>query len=83
MELIDEIVLLVDDKLRDSTVALRLQKIINDDKELRQEYIIQKSIKNLLSERLAGCKSPVCTCAKLRTRIECEIKNSSSNKKLL
>jgi hypothetical protein len=81
MELIDEIVLLVDNKLNDTKIVQRLEKLINDDKHLREEYIIQKSVKNLLNERLAGCKQNVCTCAKLKNRIEYEIKNIPYNKK--
>lgn len=82
MELIDEITSLVDNELKDFLIADRLKKLIHEDKNLRREYLIQISIKNLLNRRLACCKPPACLCRKLKSRIDNEIKNSASNKKI-
>lgn len=81
MELVDEITSFVDNELKDSEIANRLQKLIADDKSLRREYVIQKSIKDLLLERLSKSTPPSCLCEKLRNKINLEIKKSSPNKK--
>jgi len=81
MELLDEITSLVDNELKDSVVAERLQKLITIDHNLRREYLIQKSIKNLLNMRLSKCKAPSCLCEKLKIQLCVEINKSSSNKK--
>ena len=80
MELIDEITSFVDNELKDSAIVERLQKLIAINQDLRREYWIQKSIKNLLSARLSDCKTPSCLCDKLKSKLCIEIKNTSSNK---
>lgn len=82
MELIDEITSLVDNELKDFLIADRLKKLIHEDKNLRREYLIQKSIKNLLNRRLACSKPPACLCGRLKSKLDNEIKNSASNKKI-
>ena len=39
MELVDEITSFVDNELKDSEIANRLQKLISDDKSIHREYI--------------------------------------------
>jgi hypothetical protein len=82
MELIDEITSLVDNELKDFLIANRLKKLIHEDKNLRREYLIQKSIKNLLISRLACSKPPSCLCRRLKSKLDNEIKNSAPNKKI-
>ena len=82
IELVDEITSFVDNELKDSQIADRLQKLIDDDQNLRREYVIQKSIKNLLSERLSKNNPPSCLCERLRNKINLEIKKTSPNKKV-
>lgn len=81
MELLDEITSFVDNELKDSVIAERLQKLITIDQDLRREYLIQKSIKSLLNMRLSECKAPSCICEKLKIQLCVEINKSSSNKK--
>ena len=74
-ELIDEITSFVDNELKDLEIAFRLQKLIANDQILRREYIIQKSIKDLLTSRLSGNVPPSCLCERLRKKLNIEIKN--------
>ena len=74
-ELIDEITSFVDNELKDLEIAFRLQKLIANDQILRREYIIQKSIKDLLTSRLSGNVPPSCLCESLRKKLNIEIKN--------
>ena len=82
MELVDEITSFVDNELKDSVIADRLQKLIADDQSLRREYVIQKSIKDLLLGRLSKNNPPSCLCERLRNKINLEIKKSSPNNKV-
>ena len=81
MELLDEITSYVDNEIKDCTISARLQKLIADDRDMRKEYIIQKTIKNLLSHRLAVADNRNCICEKLRNKILKEIDDSITNKK--
>ena len=81
MELLDEITSYVDNEITDNNIKLRLTKLIADDCDLNKEYIIQKTIKNLLMNRLSYISSKKYSCDKLRNRILNEINNSITNKK--
>lgn len=78
MELADEIMSLVDNELKDTEIAKRLKKLINDDQLMQKEYLIQKSVKDLLNSRLAMDKLPQCLCDKLRSKLNVAIKKSSN-----
>ncbi len=78
MELADEIMSLVDNELKDTEIAKRLKKLINDDQLMQKEYLIQKSVKDLLNSRLAMDKLPQCLCDKLRSKLNGAIKKSSN-----
>ncbi len=78
MELVDEITSLVDNELKDKEIAKRLQKIIADDQALLKEYVIQKSIKNLLNSRLTLDKLPPCLCNRLKNILNIESKKSTN-----
>ena len=82
MELIDEITLLVDNRLMDCQVVNQLETLIGSDMNLRHEYVIQKSIKNLLNKRFSQCKSPTCLCERLWGSIINNADDFTRNKKV-
>ena len=59
MELLEEITSYVDEELKDQNICHRMKKLIIDDYVIRNEYMIQKCIKDLLRTRFSCCKSPV------------------------
>ncbi|NJD23389.1 MAG: hypothetical protein FIA82_12095 [Melioribacter sp.] len=59
MELLEEITSYVDEELKDQNICCRMKKLITDDYVIRNEYMIQKCIKDLLRTRFSCCKSPV------------------------
>jgi hypothetical protein len=58
MELQEEITAFVDDQLRDKFIALRMMQLINQDDNMRNEFLIQKNVKTLLHDRFSCCSSP-------------------------
>ncbi|MBX3009154.1 MAG: hypothetical protein KF816_14130 [Melioribacteraceae bacterium] len=60
MELQEEITSFVDGQLNDKYIALKMKRLIDCDQEMRQEYVIQKSIKNLLTTRFMNTKTLHC-----------------------
>lgn len=59
MELLDEITSYVDEELKDQNICYRMKRLIADDCVIRNEYMIQKCMKDLLRTRFACCKSPI------------------------
>ena len=80
MELLDDITSYVDNEIKDYDISLRLKKLIANDSELHKEYVIQKTIKNLLSNRLREPQLNKKICDKLKYNILKKIENSISNK---
>lgn len=73
MELLEEITAYVDNELNDFLVVFRLKELIAVDYELKKEYIIQKSIKDLLNSRLSNGKCNSLLFERLRREIYNEI----------
>ncbi|PKL83814.1 MAG: hypothetical protein CVV24_03180 [Ignavibacteriae bacterium HGW-Ignavibacteriae-3] len=58
MELQEEITAYVDNQLHDQLITLRMRELIDLDAVIRDEFLIQKKVKILLSTRFAcGCSS--------------------------
>lgn len=58
MELVDEITAYVDNELDDYPIKCRLGELIDLDLSIRQEFFVQKRIKDLLHKRFACCAIP-------------------------
>ena len=69
MELAEEITAYVDNEVKDLPVKCRLGELIKNDFLIRNEYLIQKRIKELLKQRFADCTTP----AELKNKILTEI----------
>ncbi len=59
MELLEEITSYVDEELKDQNICSRMKRLIADDCFIRNEYMIQKCMKDLLRTRFACCKFPI------------------------
>jgi hypothetical protein len=58
MELQEEITSFVDNELRDPGIILQMNRLIYSDCLIRDEYLVQYKIKQLLKNRFAYCKLP-------------------------
>ena len=76
MELLEEITAYVDNELNDPKLVYQLEKLIENDEYLRKEYLIQKSVKELLHNRLADDNKRTNIYENLRKEIYSKIKKS-------
>ncbi len=58
MEIAEEITAYVDNEVKDLPVKYRMWELINHNFPIRNEYLIQKKIKELLQQRFANCVVP-------------------------
>lgn len=58
MELQEEITAYVDNQLKDTLIVMRMQQLIDQHEDIRDEFMIQQKVKDLLKSRFAcGCTS--------------------------
>ena len=59
MKFFDEITAYLDDELKDDPIKHRMGELINIDCAIKQEFLFQKTIKELLHRRFTSCKIPI------------------------
>jgi hypothetical protein len=60
MEIEDEITSFVDGQLNDKRIKTRMRVLIDTNSDIRNEYLIQKSVKTLLLDRFTNTKTLHC-----------------------
>jgi len=75
MDLLEEITCYVDGELKDENNCCRIQQLIADDCMMRNEYLVQKCIKDLLGKRFSSSQIP----SGLREKILLHISSNSNN----
>ena len=70
MELVEEITAFVDNELKDFPIKCRMEELIISDFIIKDEYLIQKNVKDLIKTRVPFCK----TTNHLRERILTKIR---------